>query len=74
MTWDTMNKKLYNMRRYLWALWLFQWCPNVTLKVHNKNKILVSEKERPIHITYDNFISVYPVTFDLEECVQTVYR
>ena len=24
-------------------------------------------------MTYDNFISVYSMTFDLEECVQTVY-
>ena len=25
-------------------------------------------------MTYDNFISVHSMTFDLEECVQTVYR
>ena len=25
-------------------------------------------------MTYDNFIFVHSMTFDLEECVQTVYR
>ena len=25
-------------------------------------------------MTYDNFISVDSMTFDLEKCVQTVYR
>ena len=65
------------MRRNLRAPWLCQWYPNVNLKVQNKTKILVSKKERPMANSYDimiNFISVYPVTFDLEESVQTVYR
>ena len=61
------------MRRYLGATWLCQCYPNVTLK-HNKTKILVSKKERPIaNPYYDNFISVHSITFDLEECIQTVY-
>ena len=62
------------MRRYLGATWLCQCYLNVTLKVHNKTKILVSKKERPIANPYDNFISVHSMTFDLEECVQTVHR
>ena len=41
------------MRRYLGATWLFQYYLNVTLKVHNKTKILVSKKERPIANPYD---------------------
>ena len=36
------------MRGYLGATWLCQCYLNVTLKVHNKNKILVSKKERPM--------------------------
>ena len=60
------------MRRYLWAVWLCQWYPNVTLKVQNKTKILVSIKERPMANPYDNFISD-SMTFHLEECVPTVY-
>ena len=46
------------MRRYLGAPWLFQWYPNVTLKVHNKNKILVSKKER-CHVSMSGYCSVY---------------
>ena len=41
------------MGRYLGALWLFQWYPNDTLKVHNKTKILVSKKERPMTNPYE---------------------
>ena len=51
--WTIMKKKLYNMRRYLGATWLCQYYLNVTLKVHNKTKILVSKKERPIANPYD---------------------
>ena len=40
------------MRQYLEATWLCQCYPNVTLKVHNKTKILVSKK-RPIANPYD---------------------
>ena len=36
------------MRWYLGPTWLCQCYLNVTLKVHNKTKILVSKKERPI--------------------------
>ena len=41
------------MRQYLGATWLCQCYLNVTLKVHNKTKILVSKKERPIANPYD---------------------
>ena len=40
------------MRWYLGATRLCQCYLNVTLKVHNKTKILVSEKERPIANPY----------------------
>ena len=50
------------MRRYLRAPWLCQWYPNVTLKVQNKTKILVSKKEKPDPIFYHlNMYNKYDV-------------
>ena len=71
-----MNLNVY--RREICLLGQFSYVrgiPMVTLIVHNKPKFLVSKNKGlwPINMTYDNFICVYSMTFDLEECVQTAY-